>query len=65
MHMKSRNRKRGRPKSIRPKTRVLVVRCSEETWRSFRKYAADYESYEDALRSLLALAGALHEGYVF
>jgi len=35
----------------------LVIRCSRETLVAFKRYAADYESYEDALVSLLEKAG--------
>jgi len=47
------------------KTAKIIIRCTEETKKAFRRYAADYESYEEALRSLLARAGALEESLVF
>jgi len=43
----------------------LIIECSEETKRTFLKYAVDYRSHEDALRALLTKAGVLHEGRVF
>jgi len=43
----------------------LQIRCSRETYNAFRKYAADYKNYEEALRSLLAKAGVLREAIVF
>jgi hypothetical protein len=39
------------------KTRDLRIRCSEEVYRAFKRYAADYDSYEEALISLLEKAG--------
>jgi hypothetical protein len=43
----------------------LIIECSEETKRTFLRYAVDYRSHEDALRALLTRAGILHEGFVF
>jgi hypothetical protein len=51
--------------SVPEKQSILVIRCSEETWRAFRRYAVDYEGYEAALRSLLVKAGLLSESAVF
>jgi hypothetical protein len=45
--------------------KTIIIRCTEETWRAFRRYAADYQSYEDALRAFLVKAGFLREGLVF
>lgn len=35
----------------------IVIWCSEEVRRAFRRYAADYRNYEEALVSLLEKAG--------
>jgi len=57
-------RRRGRPKGL-PKPKILIIRCTEETWRAFRRYAVDYENYEAALRTLLVKADVLKESRVF
>jgi len=57
-------RKVGRPKG-EPKKRRLVIRCGDETYRAFKKYAIDYINYEEALRALLNKAGVLPESHVF
>jgi hypothetical protein len=51
--------------SVQEKQSTILIRCSEETLKAFKKYAVDYEDYEAALRSLLARAGALGESFVF
>lgn len=51
--------------SVSEKKDLIFIRCSEETWRAFRRYAVDYEDYEAALRSLLVKAGLLSESAVF
>jgi hypothetical protein len=45
--------------------RKLDIRCSEETFYAFRRYAADYRSYEEALKSLLVKAGFMKDAVVF
>ena len=35
----------------------LVIWCHEDVRKAFRKYAAEYESYEDALIELLRKVG--------
>jgi len=47
------------------KDQKIVIRCTSETKKAFRRYAADYPSYEDAIRALLIAAGFLREGMVF
>ena len=44
---------------MRRKDREIRIRCTEETYRAWRRYAADFRNYEEALRSLLDKAGAL------
>lgn len=39
------------------KPRRIVIWCSEEVYRAFKRYAADYRNYEEALISLLEKAG--------
>jgi hypothetical protein len=51
--------------SVQEKQCTILIRCSVETLKAFKKYAVDYEDYEAALRSLLARAGAVREGVVF
>ncbi|MEM1710533.1 MAG: hypothetical protein QW820_06550 [Sulfolobales archaeon] len=45
--------------------RMLYILCDEELYRAFRRYAADYRSYSEALRDLLIKAGALRKPTVF
>jgi hypothetical protein len=45
----------------RRKDRELRIRCARETFIAFKRYAADYRTYEDALLSLLEGAG-IHVG---
>lgn len=44
---------------------MIYIWCGEETYRAFRRYAADFRNYEEALRSLLRMAGALPEAPTF
>jgi len=37
----------------RPKTKILKIRCSEETYIRFRKIAAEFKDYEEALNVLM------------
>jgi len=50
-----------------PKKEVIRIRCSAETKKAFRVFAAQEgcETLEDALRLLLVKAGYLREGIVF
>jgi hypothetical protein len=64
MNYKKEKKKRGRPKG-KPKPTILMIRCNYDTKKAFKKYAADYPNYEEALRSLLARAGVLRESLVF
>jgi len=43
------------------RTERIVIRCTRETAVAFRRYAAEFRNYEEALLSLLARAGA-HRG---
>ncbi|MEM4976659.1 MAG: hypothetical protein QXT64_04975 [Desulfurococcaceae archaeon] len=45
--------------------RMLYVVCDEEVYRAFRRFAADYESYGEALRELLIRAGVLRRLPIF
>ena len=36
---------------------MLRIRCSRETLVAFKRYAAEFKTYEDALLSLLERAG--------
>jgi hypothetical protein len=47
------------------KDKRIVIRCSERTWKAFKKYAVDYPSYEEALKAFLEEKGYLREGVVF
>lgn len=44
-------------KKIKTRT-TLRVRCSEDVKRAYKKYAADYKNYEEALIALLRQAEA-------
>ncbi len=50
---------------MRHKNKVLRIRCSDDVWRAFRRYSADYHNYEEALRSLLIRAGVIEDVRVF
>jgi hypothetical protein len=43
----------------------LVIRCSRETYVAFRKYAAEFRSYEDALVNLLECRGVYVRKFTF
>lgn len=45
--------------------RMLYILCDEELYRAFRRFAADYESYAEALRELLVRAGVLRRPPAF
>lgn len=41
---------------------MLYIWCRDaDTYRAFKRYAADYRNYEEALRSLLEKAGVVRE----
>jgi hypothetical protein len=35
------------------KTRRIVIRCSEETYREFRRLATEFRNYEECLKALI------------
>lgn len=44
---------------------MLYIWCDEELYRAFKRYAADYRNYAEALKSLLVKAGVLQEAPTF
>ncbi|MEM1690500.1 MAG: hypothetical protein QXF05_02935 [Thermofilaceae archaeon] len=45
--------------------RMLYILCDDELYRAFRRYAADYRSYAEALRELMVRAGVLRRPPAF
>lgn len=43
--------------------RTLYITCDDELYWAFRRYAAGFKSYAEALRDLLRRAGVLREGW--
>ena len=41
--------------AMEPKTERLIIRCTRHTKRRFRRIAADFDNYEEALRALMDL----------
>ncbi|MEM4429655.1 MAG: hypothetical protein QXM08_00645 [Thermofilaceae archaeon] len=48
-----------------PGKRMLYILCDDELYRAFRRYAADYRSYAEALRELMVRAGVLKKPITF